>query len=58
MGVELINNAVLISGVQQSDSVIHISILFQIIFPFSLLHNIEQCFLYIQEVFLGYPFPI
>ena len=34
----------LVSGVQQSDSVIHIhvSILFQILFPFRLLHNIEQ----------------
>ena len=44
IGVQLINNAVLISGVQQSDLVIHIcvSILFQILFPFRLLHNIEQ----------------
>ena len=35
---------VLVSGVQQSDSVIHIpiSILFQIPFQFRLLHNIEQ----------------
>ena len=34
----------LVSGVQQSDSVthIHVSILFQILFPFSLLQNIEQ----------------
>ena len=40
----MINNVVLVSGVQQSDSVIniHISILFQILFPFRLLHNIEQ----------------
>ena len=38
----MINNVVLISGVQQSDSVIHIhvSILFQILFPFRLLQNI------------------
>ena len=44
IGVELINNVVLISGVQQSDSVIHIhvAILFQILFPFRLLHNTEQ----------------
>ena len=44
IGVQLINNVVLVSGVQQSDSVIHIhvSILFQILFPFRLLHNIEQ----------------
>ena len=34
----------LVSGVQQSDSVqhIHVSILFQILFPFRLLQNIEQ----------------
>ena len=38
------NSVVIVSGVQQSDSVIHIhvSILFQILFPFKLLHNIEQ----------------
>ena len=40
----MINNVVLVSGVQQSDSVIHIriSILFPILFPFRLLYNIEQ----------------
>ena len=40
----MINNVVLISGIQQSDSVIHIhvSILFQILFPFRLLHNIGE----------------
>ena len=34
----------IVSGVQQSDSVIqaHVSIFFQILFPFRLLHNIEQ----------------
>ena len=44
IGVKLINNIVVVSGVQQSDSVIHvhISILFQILFPFRLLHNTEQ----------------
>ena len=44
IGVELINNVVLTSGIQQSDSDIHInvSILFQIFFPFKLLHNMEQ----------------
>ena len=38
------NNIVLISDVQQSDSVIHIhaSVLFQILFPIRLLQNIEQ----------------
>ena len=40
----MINNFVLVSGVQQSNSVIHIHvyILFQILFPFRLLQNIEQ----------------
>ena len=37
-------NVALLSGIQQSDSTIHIhiSILFQILFPFRLLHSIEQ----------------
>ena len=37
----MINNVVLVSGVQQSDSVthIHVSILFKILFPFRLLCN-------------------
>ena len=40
----MINNVVLVSGVQPSDSVIriHISIPFQILFPFRLLQSIEQ----------------
>ena len=40
----MISNVMLVSGIQQSDSVIHmhVSILFQILFPISLLHNIEQ----------------
>ena len=40
----MIYNVVLVSGVQQSDSVIHIhvSILFQILFPFRLLQSVEQ----------------
>ena len=39
----MIYNVVLVSGVQQSDSVIHIhvSIIFQILLPFRLLQNIE-----------------
>ena len=43
----MINNVVLVSGVKQSDSAIHIhvSILFQILFPFRLSENIEQSFL-------------
>ena len=44
IGTQLINNVVLVLGVQRSDSVIHlhVSILFQILFPFRLLQNIEQ----------------
>ena len=40
----MINNVVLVSGGQQSDSVIyiHVSILCQILFPFKLLQNIER----------------
>ena len=40
----MINNVVLVSVVQQSDSGIHKpgSILFQILFPVRLLYNIEQ----------------
>ena len=46
-GVQFINNTVLVSHVQQTDSVITIHVLsymciFQICFPFRLLHNIEQ----------------
>ena len=42
--VQLISSVVLVSGVQQSDSIVHIhlSILFQILFPFILLKNIEH----------------
>ena len=38
------HNVVLVSHVQQNDSVIyiHVSILFQILFPFRLLQNTEQ----------------
>ena len=42
VGAELINNVGLVSGMQQSNSVIHMSILFHIIFLFMLLQNIEQ----------------
>ena len=42
VGTELINNVGLVSGMQQSNSVIHMSILFQIIFLFILLQNVEQ----------------
>ena len=48
----MIYNIVLVSGVQQSDSVTHIftyicvDILFQILFPYKLLQNIEYSSLY------------
>ena len=47
----MIYNVVLVSGVQQSDSIIHmyVTILFQVLFPFQLLPNIEQsslCYTY------------
>ena len=42
LGVQLIYNVVLVSAVQQSESVIHISTLFQILFPYRLLQSIEQ----------------
>ena len=41
IGVELIYNVMLVAGVQESDSVIHIFILFQIIFSSRLSQNIE-----------------
>ena len=50
IGVQLIYNVVLISGVQQSESVIHIHIstlfFFQIVFPYRPLHSIEFPVLY------------
>ena len=44
VGAWLIKNVVLVSGVQQRDSVIyiHVSILFQSLFTFTLLQNVEQ----------------
>ena len=47
IGVQLIYNVVLVLGVQQSESVIHIHIstLFQILFPHRPLQSIEQSFL-------------
>ena len=48
VGVEWIKNAVLVSDAQQSDSVIHIhvSVLFQILFPFSeFSHSVMSNFL-------------
>jgi len=42
------NSVVLVSGVQQSDSVIrrHVFTLFEILLPFQLLQSIEQSSLY------------
>ena len=44
IGVYLIYNVVLVSGVQQTESIIHIHIstLFQILFPYRPLQSIEQ----------------
>ena len=41
---QLVKNVTLVSGVKQNDSVMHIyiSVLFQILFPITLLQNIEQ----------------
>ena len=39
--VELIYKVALASGIYESDSDIHISILFQILFPYRLLQNID-----------------
>ena len=43
-GIELINNVVLVSGIQQSDSIIliHVAILSKILFLCRLLQSIEQ----------------
>ena len=57
--LQLINNVMLVSDVQQSDSVIHIHvcILFQIISPIRLLQNSEQRSLcHTLQVFVSYPF--
>ena len=41
IGVKLINNIVIVSDKKQSDSLIHVSILFQFFSHFKLLYNIE-----------------
>ena len=41
IGVSLIYNIVFVSSVQQSDSVIHTSIIFQVIFPYKFLQNTD-----------------
>ena len=55
--VELIYNVVLVSSVQQSDSVIHIYILFQILFHYRLLQDIEYsslCYIYSRSLLFTY----
>ena len=42
MGIQLIYNVLLVLGIQQSESVIHISTLLQVIFPYRLCHSDEQ----------------
>ena len=68
---QLINNVVLVSGVQQSDSAlhIHVTILFQILFPFRLWQSIEFSvafsrsllviyFKYSRAVYINHKLPI
>ena len=38
----MIYNAVFVSEIQHSDSVIHVSIVFQVLFSFKLLQDIKQ----------------
>ena len=54
----MINTSVLVSDVQQSNSVIHlhISILFHIFFQFRLLHYIEHSYLCYTGGLISYPF--
>ena len=57
----MINNVAFVSVVQQRDSVIyiHMCVLFQILFPFRLLQNIEQtslCYRLSTDFLVGYLF--
>ena len=54
----LINNVVLVSGIQQSDQVIHtyVSIHLQVLFLFRLLENAEHSSFALQQGLLGYLF--
>ena len=52
--VELIYNAVFVSGVQQSDSVLEISILLKILFLYRLSQNIEYPVLYHRSLLCIY----
>ena len=54
--LQLINKVVLVSGVQQNDSGLHIqeSMLFQILFSIRLLQNIDQSYLWCFFLFYWY----
>ena len=52
IGVQLTYKVVLVSSVQQRDSVIHIFLLFQILFLYSLLKNIEFLVLYSRSLLI------
>ena len=55
IGVELIYNVVLVSGIQQSESVTHISTLFKILFPYrSLEYRVEFPVLYSRFLLVIY----
>ena len=55
--IQLVYNIVLVSGMQQSDSTMHIAVLFQILFPYRLVQNIRvPCA--IQQVLIDYLFYI
>ena len=53
IGIQLTYKVVLVSNIQQKDSVMYIFLLFQILFPYSLLQNIEFPVL-LQYVLVGY----
>ena len=49
--IQLINNVILVSGVRQNDSAIHIHVpIFQILFSFKLSQNIGQSSLHYQTL--------
>ena len=53
----MINNVVMVSSVQSDTFMhIHISIIFQLLFPFRFFHNIEQSLLCYTVVLVDYPF--
>ena len=52
----MINSIVLVSGVQQSNSVIHLHVSIQVLFPFRLLWNMEQSSLCYTVGPVGYLF--